>query len=118
MQRFPLLQGGATVATFIALAFAPRAAHTLRRDRDPGLRNLDHIIVIYLENRSFDNLYGEFPGADGLAAAAGAPLQADATGTPYSVLPVSASSGLPATLANHPFAIEQYIPANAPTIDL
>jgi phospholipase C len=118
MQRFPLLQGGATVATLVTLALAPRAADTLGRGGDPGLRNLDHIVVIYLENRSFDNLYGEFPGADGFAAAAGAPLQTDATGTPYSVLPVSASAGLPATLANHPFAIEQYIPANVPTIDL
>src|SRR3989442_15596600 len=42
---------------------------------DPELRQLDHIVVIYLENRSFDNLYGEFPGANGLAAASGAPLQ-------------------------------------------
>src|SRR4029077_6393293 len=54
----------------------------------------------------------------GLAAAAGAPLQVDATGTPYRTLPVTASSGLPATLANTPFAIEQFIPASVPTIDL
>src|SRR5216683_2740047 len=32
----------------------------------PGLQKLDHIVVIYLENRSFDNLFGLFPGADGL----------------------------------------------------
>jgi phospholipase C len=24
---------------------------------------LDHVIVIYLENRSFDHVYGLFPGA-------------------------------------------------------
>src|SRR6266545_6148124 len=36
------------------------------RAGDPGLRKLEHIVVIYLENRSFDNLYGEFPGANGL----------------------------------------------------
>ena len=34
-----------------------------------GLGRLKHIVVIYLENRSFDNLYGEFPGANGLANA-------------------------------------------------
>ena len=27
---------------------------------------LDHIVVIYAENRSFDNLYGLFPGANGI----------------------------------------------------
>jgi phospholipase C len=32
-------------------------------------RPIDHVIVIYLENRSFDNLYGAFPGAEGLAQA-------------------------------------------------
>ena len=26
----------------------------------------NHIIVIYQENRSFDNLFGKFPGANGL----------------------------------------------------
>jgi phospholipase C len=121
------------VTTLVALALAacnsdqvarpqaPSAARTqddVGRDGDPGLRKLDHIVVIYLENRSFDNLYGEFPRANGLAAAAGAPLQVDATGTPYAMLPVTASSGLPATLVNAPFAIEQFIPASVPTIDL
>ncbi|HEY7006807.1 MAG TPA: alkaline phosphatase family protein, partial [Sphingomicrobium sp.] len=34
-----------------------------------GLERIDHLIVIYAENRSFDNLYGLFPGANGLANA-------------------------------------------------
>jgi len=34
-----------------------------------GLEKIDHIIVIYAENRSFDNLYGLFPGANGIANA-------------------------------------------------
>ena len=34
--------------------------------RVPGIERLEHIIVIYLENRSFDQLYGLFPGADGV----------------------------------------------------
>jgi phospholipase C len=29
---------------------------------------IDHIIVFYQENHTFDNLYGEFPGANGLNA--------------------------------------------------
>jgi phospholipase C len=86
------------------------------RGGDPGLRPLDHIVVIYLENRSFDNLYGEFPGADGLPAHA--LPQVDATGTPFATLPVIPEPGFPTTLPNAPFNIEQYIPANQPTIDL
>ena len=31
------------------------------------LENIQNIVVIYAENRSFDNLYGFFPGANGLA---------------------------------------------------
>ena len=92
---------------------APRA--TLVADRAqaqagsvPGLDRLQHIVVIYLENHSFDNLYGEFPGADGRADAAGTTTQVDATGTPYATLPVNAGSPFPTTLANAPFPIEQY----------
>ncbi|RVA21776.1 acid phosphatase, partial [Mesorhizobium sp. M7D.F.Ca.US.004.03.1.1] len=33
----------------------------------PGYDNIDTVVVIYAENRSFDNLYGGFPGANGLA---------------------------------------------------
>jgi acid phosphatase len=32
-----------------------------------GLDNIETIVVIYAENRSFDNLYGYFPGANGLS---------------------------------------------------
>ena len=31
-----------------------------------GIANIDTVVVIYAENRSFDNLYGSFPGANGL----------------------------------------------------
>src|SRR5260370_30870345 len=34
-----------------------------------GLARIEHIVVIYAENRSFDHLYGLFPGADGIASA-------------------------------------------------
>src|SRR5262249_30090022 len=34
-----------------------------------ALAALDHIIVVYQENWSFDALYGSFPGANGLASA-------------------------------------------------
>lgn len=89
------------------------------REGDRAFRKLDHIVVIYLENRSFDNLYGEFAGADGLGSpTASANRQIDATGTPFATLPQVAGSPFPADLPNAPFGIEQYVPANVPTIDL
>jgi phospholipase C len=33
------------------------------------LQRVQHLVVIYAENHSFDNLYGLFPGADGIAQA-------------------------------------------------
>src|SRR5262245_17504825 len=36
------------------------------KDLDQKLHRIGHIIVIYQENWSFDSLYGQFPGADGL----------------------------------------------------
>lgn len=32
-----------------------------------GLQRVDHLVVIYEENHSFDNLFGRWPGANGLA---------------------------------------------------
>jgi len=84
-----------------------------------AIAKINHVVVIYLENRSFDNLYGEFPGADGLAGVAAERYrQIDSTGKPYTVLPQSADAHLPANLPNAPFAIEDFIPSNAPTRDL
>jgi phospholipase C len=53
----------------------------------PGLEKIKHIIVIYLENRSFDHLYGLFPGANGIKDAGVAATQVDRDGAPYEKLP-------------------------------
>src|SRR4051812_3982339 len=34
---------------------------------DRGLQQVDHLVVIYEENHSFDNLFGQWPGVEGLA---------------------------------------------------
>jgi acid phosphatase len=53
-----------------------------------GLARIDHIVVIYAENRSFDNLYGLFPGANGIANATPAQYtQVDRDGKPLAELP-------------------------------
>ena len=48
-------------------------------DTTTQLKNkVQNIVVIYAENRSFDNLYGNFPGANGLSTVV------NADGTPTS----------------------------------
>ncbi len=121
--RHRFIFAGALLAAIAACnePAAPRPTITADRAAVPaatGLDRLQHIVVIYLENHSFDNLYGEFPGADGLANAGATSTQVDASGTPYATLPMNAGSPFPATLANAPFAIEQYVAADQKIPDL
>jgi phospholipase C len=74
-----------------------------------GLQKLNHVVVIVLENWSFDSLYAEASGAEGLAGAMKAPAQIDATGAPYAALPQS-ETHLPQTLPNAPFALDPFLP--------
>ncbi len=54
---------------------------------DSGLNKISHIIILYLENHSFDNLLGAFPGANNLARAGQAAIQRDQNGLADRVLP-------------------------------
>jgi acid phosphatase len=107
---------------------APTTATTTPTDTTTALQTkVKNIVVIYAENRSFDNLFGNFPGANGLGTvvnADGTPTSAyipqkDRDGTtvlatlpqtwngvtaPGSAVTITAaqSAGLP----NAPFAIE------------
>jgi phospholipase C len=86
-----------------------------------GINKVDHVIVIYMENHSFDNLYGEFPGANGLADASEAQYTQRDTGTgvPYVTLPWSDGSFVPTpVLPNKPFEIGELKPAGESTRDL
>src|SRR5690242_268449 len=78
-----------------------------------GLEKIQHIVVIYAENRSFDHLYGLFPGAEGIASAtAGQYTQLDHDGQPLPHLPpVWTADGkpdprFPSALPNRPFRID------------
>jgi phospholipase C len=79
---------------------------------DEGLAKVEHIVVIYAENRSFDHLYGSFPGAEGLAqATAEEKTQLDHDGKPLPYLPPVYTGGkpnprFPTNLPNGPFAID------------
>ncbi|MBN8925797.1 MAG: acid phosphatase [Rhodospirillales bacterium] len=56
--------------------------------RAADLSAIQTVVVIYAENRSFDNLYGGFPGANGLADAKPEQfVQRDRDGTPLKGLP-------------------------------
>lgn len=110
--RRPLLLLG-LVLTACAEASSPRTAPP-----QAGLRRLDHIVVIYLENRSFDNLFGLFAGASGLANAGAKVTQVDLAGKPYATLPPVMDTGknppvpdprFPRDLPNWPFLIDRYI---------
>src|ERR1700693_6597020 len=54
-----------------------------------ALAGINHLVVIYDENHSFDNLYGQFPGANGISNASDtSTTQINlATGQPYGCLP-------------------------------
>jgi acid phosphatase len=73
-------------AAFVALTISSAAGAARGDDQ---LQKVDHIVVIYEENHSFDNLYGGWEGVNGLANADAAhTTQVDQTParTPYSCL--------------------------------
>src|SRR2546429_643533 len=95
-----------------------------------GLDRVEHIVVLYLENRSFDNLYGLFPAAEGLQDFDKIAPQVGEDGEPYKALPRALDSHLrhagmqenepspvdpriPANLPNRPFRIDGFVPLDA-----
>src|SRR5262249_45147781 len=98
-------------------ALAVLAAQALAQGGPDGLRKIEHIVVIYLENRSFDHLFGNFPGANGLANAGDAAIQVDGQGRPYATLPDPLDlrtspprryAALPEKLPNRPFRLNDH----------
>ena len=109
-RRKPL--GLATIFTSVGLMLLAACSDNTS-PATAGINKINHVVVIYLENHSFDNLYGEFAGANGLAGATSAPLQVNASGAAYATLPQVNGSPFPTTLPNAPFNIDQYV---APTV--
>ena len=113
-------------AALLATRFGPplRAAAPTASDLQGLREKIDHIIVIYQENRSFDHYFGAYqpPGGgevaglldnDGRVDARFIGLQKNAAGVPYGHLPLPWQ--LPgfanATIDNRPFHLGPYIPA-------
>jgi phospholipase C len=112
--RTSLLLAGTMLSTAVAIA-----ACTTTSPTTTAMKGIDTVVVIYAENRSFDNLYGTFPNADGLAnATATAQRQVDINGTPLSELPPiwggltgkgvkpAVTEAMTAHMGNGPFAID------------
>ena len=122
----------AAVVSLLALTALPAAGTESNRD-DSSLNKINHIVVIYEENHSFDNLYGTWEGVNGRSNAPSAKtLQVGQTTGAYTCLmqndvnltsPPLAADCADATTAtpftshfpNAPFSIEASIPKDART---
>ncbi len=85
---------------------------------------INHFIVLYQENWSFDSLYGHFPGVDGVSNAdPNALKQVDRSGKTYTTLPQPLKSGkpdprFPANMPVQPFDASKYVAPALMTGDL
>lgn len=115
-------------AVFVCLFFVSWASAQIQ-DTKKGLDSIEHVIVIYLENRSFDNLYGLFPEANGISNARPEQYtQMDHDGRPFKILPPvwkwksnQKDSDFTMDLPNKPFQIDGppvNLPASVMTRDL
>lgn len=107
---------------FLATLMASTAALA---ETPPSLAQIGRIVVIFEENRSFDSMFGHFPGANGLANAAGTSLQVDMKGQPYKTLPQPINTNIkavdprfPANLPNKPFDLAHYVAISDKTGDM
>ena len=62
-----------TVAATLSLSAAPSSARAPSAGFHVGLSNIQHIVVIMMENRSFDSYFGTYPGAHGIPMRNGHP---------------------------------------------
>jgi phospholipase C len=121
MRSLPLL---AVLTPCLAAAMTGGA---LAQSEPSGIAKIETVVVIYAENRSFDNLYGHFPGANGLQNVTSAnSMQLDRDGSALKELPpvwggLTAKGVTPAIgqaqtehLPNKPFAIDDPERFNAP----
>jgi len=109
--RLPVVVLAVLAASCAGLASSPAS-----------LARIDHVVVIYQENWSFDGLYGKFPGANGIANAGDTIKQTDRNGQPYATLPPSIDNWkrqpetrIPADLPVAPFDLALYVPADQMT---
>src|SRR5438445_3015848 len=76
----------AAVAAAGARPFAHAGLQTSTSLPKPGRSGIDHVVVVMMENRSFDHIMGWLPGADGKQAGL---TYTDAAGTPHQTHPLA-----------------------------
>src|SRR5438270_4247383 len=112
----------ATVAAALLVGLAP-----VLQAQTNGPQKINHVVVIYQENWSFDSLYGRFPGANGIDNAGPAARQVDKNGEPYATLPQPLNTTFspalpdprfPAELPNEPFEMSKFVNPNQQSGDL
>src|SRR5262249_18901454 len=107
--RLRMLRGLHAAALAALLAACATVGSEPRGDRAP----IDHVVVLFLENRPFDHLFGTYPGADGLANYAG--KQTHQRGVPAAMRPQPlVRAGKPdrrfqADLPNEPFPMLRFV---------
>ena len=130
-KRWRKLAFAVFAAAFVAVVMTSAAGAGRGSDQ---LRKVNHIVVIYEENHSFDNLYGGWEGVNGRSNADAAhTTQVDQNGVPYTCLfqldvnltvpPLSKECDgvTPRGIAfnshfrNAPFTIDEFIPPTATT---
>src|SRR5215467_1306789 len=99
----------------------------IQEEPESKISKINHIIVIYQENWSFDSLYGKFPGANGLANANSTIPQVDKNGVAMTTLPQPINNNVspavpdsrfPANMPVAPYDLSQFVPANQVTGDI
>ena len=82
------------------------------------IESIEHLIIIYQENWSFDGLFGRFPGANGIDNGGPAVRQVNDQGMPYTALPAAIDNRndksipdprIPASLPVSPFDLSSYV---------
>ncbi|HVD13173.1 MAG TPA: acid phosphatase [Actinomycetota bacterium] len=122
-----------SLLVLVALAMVPASGAAAAGGSSDRLSRIKHIVVIYQENHSFDNLYGGWEGVNGVRhARPSRTVQVNQAGTPYDCLlqndvnltspPLSVRctdtttpTAFQSHFRNRPFTIDRYIPSTATT---
>jgi len=101
----------------LAAVMTAACAPVLAQERPNPFSRIGHIVVVFTENRSFDHVFGLFPGAEGVNSAAHPP-QVDFDGRPLAALPRPRwDDRFPRRLPNAPFRLEPYVDIDGHTMD-
>lgn len=87
-QHWPAILAALPLAAQVNLHADPST-----RPEDEHLKRIGHVIVIYQENWSFDSLYGQFPGVNGLQNGFDNLPQFDKFGNPIYITPQPLNGG-------------------------